>query len=107
MKGFFKKVLRIHLGDRSYRTEEIPEEVYANYLGGKGLGTYLLLRDNPPGIDPLSPQNLLIFTLGPITDTAIWGSSRYDPRGTGPFTPVAGGLGQGGPLPRGRRPLGP
>ena len=77
MKGFFKKVLRIHLGDRSYRTEEIPEEVYANYLGGKGLGTYLLLRDNPPGIDPLSPQNLLIFTLGPITDTAIWGSSRY------------------------------
>jgi aldehyde:ferredoxin oxidoreductase len=41
------------------------------------LGSYLLLNENPPGIDPFSPQNLLIFTLGPLADTPFYGSSRY------------------------------
>lgn len=86
MKGFFKKVLWIHLEDRTYREEEIPEDVYAHYLGGKGLGTYLLLRDNPPRVDPFSPENLLIFALGPVTDTAIWGSSRYGVFAKSPLT---------------------
>ncbi len=77
MKGVFQKALVIDLANRSFQVEAIPDEVYENYLGGKGLGTYLLLRHNKPKVDPFSPENSFILTLGPINDTKIWGSSRY------------------------------
>lgn len=57
--------------------EPIPESILRTYLGGKGLGSYLLLKENPPRIDPFSPENRLIFTLGPLADTPFYGSSRY------------------------------
>jgi aldehyde:ferredoxin oxidoreductase len=47
------------------------------YLGGKGLATHLLLKHNPPGVDPLSPENHLILATGPFTGSAIWGSCRH------------------------------
>ena len=77
MKGFFNRLLRINLSRKTYRTEPIKDEVLSQTLGGKGLGTYLLLENNPKGVDPLSPDNRFIITLGPVSDTAIPGSSRY------------------------------
>lgn len=77
MKGFFQKVLTINVKDKTCVTESIPDAVYSNFLGGKGLGTYLLLKKNKPNVDPLSPENSFIVCLGPVTDTKIWGSSRY------------------------------
>ena len=77
MKGFFNQLLRINLSKQKTTVEPIPESVLRSYLGGKGLGTYLLLKENPPRIDPFSPQNHLIFTLGPLADTPFYGSSRY------------------------------
>jgi len=88
MKGFFNKILRINLRTKIFREESIPDSVYETHLGGKGLGTYLLMEQNPPGVDPLSPENRLIFCTGPITDTRIYGSCRH-----GAFTksPLTGG----------------
>ncbi|MCX5798486.1 MAG: aldehyde ferredoxin oxidoreductase family protein [Proteobacteria bacterium] len=77
MKGFFKKVLIINLDERRYYTEDIPDEVYRNFLGGKGLGIYLMLKRNRPLIDAFSPDNNFIINVGPVNDTSIWGSSRY------------------------------
>ncbi len=77
MKGFFNQLLRINLSNQKSSVEPIPESVLRSYLGGKGLGSYLLLKENPPRIDPFSPQNRLIFTLGPLADTPFYGSSRY------------------------------
>ena len=77
MQGFFNRLLRINLSKQKTTVEPIPESVLRSYLGGKGLGTYLLLKENPPRIDPFSPQNHLIFTLGPLADTPFYGSSRY------------------------------
>ncbi len=77
MKGFFNQLLRINLSDQKSRVEPIPESILRSYLGGKGLGSYLLLKENPPHIDPFSPENRLIFTLGPLADTPFYGSSRY------------------------------
>ena len=74
MKGFFNKILRINLKTKTYKEETIPDSVYETYLGGKGLGIYLLMKENPPGVDPLSSQNKLIFCLGPVTDSRIYGS---------------------------------
>jgi aldehyde:ferredoxin oxidoreductase len=75
--GFFNKLLIVDLAARTSRDEHIPDEIYRDYLGGKGLATHLLLRENPPGVDPLSPENTLIFAVGPCTDIKIQGSARY------------------------------
>jgi len=77
MKGFFNQLLRIDLSKKKSTVEPIPESILRTYLGGKGLGSYLLLKENPPHIDPFSPQNRLIITLGPLADTPFYGSSRY------------------------------
>ncbi len=77
MKGFFNQLLRIDLTRQRATVESIPEEVLRLYLGGKGLGSYLLLRENPARIDPFSPQNRLIITTAPLADTPFYGSSRY------------------------------
>src|SRR4030066_545669 len=77
MKGFFNQLLRINLSKQKTTVEPFPESILRSYLGGKGLGSYLLLKENPPHIDPFSPQNRLIFTLGPLADTPFYGSSRY------------------------------
>ncbi len=77
MKGFFNQLLRVNLSKEKATVEPIPESILRSYLGGKGLGSFLLLKENQPRIDPLSPQNHLIFTLGPLADTPFFGSSRY------------------------------
>jgi aldehyde:ferredoxin oxidoreductase len=88
MKGFFNKILRINLKAKTFEEETIPDTVYETYLGGKGLGTYLLMKENPPGVDPLSPENKLIFCTGPITDTRIYGSCRHGVFTKSPLTGI-------------------
>jgi aldehyde:ferredoxin oxidoreductase len=77
MKGFFNRLLRIDLSRQKTTIEPIPESILRSYLGGKGLGSYLLFKENPPHVNPFSPRNRLIFTLGPLADTPFYGSSRY------------------------------
>jgi len=77
MKGFFNRLLRVDLTKKKTRVEPIPDSILRSYLGGKGLGSYLLLKENRPRIDPFSPRNRLIFTFGPLADTPYYGSSRY------------------------------
>ncbi len=77
MYGFFNMVLRINVSRRSFEMQFINDTVLRRSLGGKGLATHLLLRHNPPGVDPLSPDNHLIFATGATAGTPIWGSSRY------------------------------
>ena len=77
MKGFFNKIIRVNLTEGSYHEEHIPDNLYKRYLGGKGLATHLLLAHLSPNTDPLSPENVLIFAIGPVTDSKIFGSCRY------------------------------
>ena len=77
MFGFYKQVLNVDMTKRSFTQLPLSEEVLGRTLGGKGLGIHLLLAHNPPGVDPLSPENHLIFATGPLTGTAIWGSCRH------------------------------
>jgi hypothetical protein len=77
MKGFFNRILRIHLKTKTFQEEAVPDSIFETTLGGKGLGTHLLMRENPPAVDPLAPENKLIFCTGPITDTRIYGSCRH------------------------------
>jgi aldehyde:ferredoxin oxidoreductase len=46
-------------------------------LGGKGLGAWLLYTEQPPGVEPLSPDNHLIFHNGPLTGTTAPTAGRF------------------------------
>jgi aldehyde:ferredoxin oxidoreductase len=77
MKAYYGKLLRINLKEKSIQVDTIPEVVFQKFLGGKGLGSYLLLENVAPGIDPLSGENKLIFATGFASGTKMIGSSRY------------------------------
>ena len=86
MKGFFGKILDIDLDRESFSEVPVPDEVLRECLGGKGLASRLLLERNPSGVDPLSPGNHLIFAIGPLTGSPVWGSCRYGVYTKSPLT---------------------
>jgi aldehyde:ferredoxin oxidoreductase len=77
MHGFYGRILKINLTGQTYEIVPLNDDILSRYLGGKGLATYLLYSTNPQGVDPLSPDNCLIFATGPATNSLIWSSSRY------------------------------
>ncbi len=77
MDGFYGRILKIDLTEKIFCIEDLDDKILSSYLGGKGLASYLLYKLNPKSVDPLSPANCLIFATGPVTDSIIWGSSRY------------------------------
>ena len=86
MLGFYNRVLHIDLSSRESRVEALDDEVLRAGLGGKGLGSQLLLREAAPGVDPLSPANPFIIACGPLTATAMPGASRYGLYSKSPLT---------------------
>ena len=88
MKGFHNVVLHIDLSQRSFEEESIDDSVYRQLLGGKGLGTHLLLNNTKAGVDPLSADNVIIFATGPVTDTKVYGSCRFGAFSKSPLTGI-------------------
>jgi aldehyde:ferredoxin oxidoreductase len=77
MFGYYNRILTINLTDETSVVEPVSDLILAECSGGKGLATRLLLDRNKPGVDPLSPENHLIFATGPFCGGRIWGASRY------------------------------
>ncbi|RJS79749.1 hypothetical protein CW711_02070 [Candidatus Bathyarchaeota archaeon] len=69
MFGYAGRILRIDLSSGAVKTEPLKEEVAKKYIGGIGLGIRLLLDNSEAGVDPLSPENPLILTTGPLSGT--------------------------------------
>ncbi|MHA2386351.1 MAG: aldehyde ferredoxin oxidoreductase family protein, partial [Candidatus Thorarchaeota archaeon] len=64
--GWNGTILWIDLTTGETREETLEPEIYHKFIGGKGLGAYLLYRELDAGIDPLGPDNLLLFMTGPL-----------------------------------------
>jgi aldehyde:ferredoxin oxidoreductase len=77
MNGFYGRILKIDLTQKKFTVETVSQDIFERYLGGKGLAAYLLHELNPPEVDPLAPENCLIFATGPVGASNIWGSCRY------------------------------
>lgn len=75
--GFTGTILEADLASRKVEKTHLDREVVEKFLGGKGLGAYLLYRDLKPGTPPLSPKNKLLFLTGPLTGTAAPASVRF------------------------------
>ncbi|MBU1671719.1 MAG: aldehyde ferredoxin oxidoreductase family protein [Actinobacteria bacterium] len=71
MDGYAGKYLNLNLSDGSGKDFVIPEEVVQRYLGGRGLGAWLLFQGLEPQVEPLSPDNVLVLSTGPLTGLGI------------------------------------
>jgi aldehyde:ferredoxin oxidoreductase len=89
--GFHGRVLHVDLTQRTSEIEELDEDFYRVNVGGAMLGTYFLLRDTEPGIDPLGPANLLIFASGILTGLQAVGLPLHSVVAKSPMT---GGIGE-------------
>ena len=77
MNGWVGKILRVDLTNGSFAVEDLDEDLAKDYIGGRGLATRMLYDEIDPAIDPLSPDNKLIFATGPLTGTGAISGSRY------------------------------
>jgi len=75
--GYSGNILRVDLSRRQTSVETTDEVLRRRYLGGAGFISYYLLKELEPGIDPLGPQNKLIFAAGPVTGVPLGGSGRH------------------------------
>jgi len=80
------KILRTDLTTAKIKDQEATEEDSRKYLGGRGLAAKMLLEENKPKVDPLDPENTLIFMAGPYTGTSGSFTAFYNVTTKGPLT---------------------
>jgi len=95
----FGRYLDIDLSLGVIREYEIPETWLARYMGGRGIGARILLEELPAGVDPLGPQNIILFGTGPLTGTGFPGASRNVVMAVSPKTRSVSGAYVGGYFP--------
>jgi hypothetical protein len=77
MFGWRGRLLRVDLTNGAITKEFLAQKTVREYLGGRGLGAFLHAEEVPESIAPLSPENHLIFTTGPLTGTIAPNGGRY------------------------------
>jgi aldehyde:ferredoxin oxidoreductase len=87
--GYNGYILRANLSDGTLNKEAIDESFCRKYLGGAGFIAYYLWKELPVGIDALSPDNKLIFALGPLSGLTLPGAARNC---IGAKSPLTGGI---------------
>jgi aldehyde:ferredoxin oxidoreductase len=88
--GYNGKILHVDLTKQEWRVEEPSEKWYRTYMGGSAFASYYLLKLLKPGIDPLSPENVLIFACSVVTGAPISGWNRYTVAAKSPLTHAFG-----------------
>ncbi|PUU91633.1 aldehyde ferredoxin oxidoreductase N-terminal domain-containing protein, partial [Halanaerobium sp.] len=90
------QVLRVDLTREEIKRETITGENVKNYLGGRGLASKILYDEIDPKVDPLSPENKLIYATGLLTGTAASTGGRYMVVTKGPLTGTIASSNSGG-----------
>ena len=86
MLGYSGRVLIVDLSNQKTKTEEIPEGAHHKFIGGNGFGVKFLYEYQKPRIDPLSPDNVLVFSVGPFCGTVVPCSANYIIQAKSPLT---------------------
>lgn len=97
--GYNGKILHIDLTQAAFKVETPPEEVYRKYLGGSAFNCYYLYKMIPVGVDALSPENVLAFSVSVVTGAAFAGGSRVGVNAKSPLTGLIGDGQAGGFFP--------
>jgi aldehyde:ferredoxin oxidoreductase len=85
-KGFHGKVLFVDLSAKTSRVEPVDPGVYRQYLGGYGLGSWLMWKHFPARTDPLAPEACFALCSGLLTGLHTPFSGRIQIVGKSPLT---------------------
>lgn len=96
MDGWIGKVLRVNLSTGKVSTEALDPGLAKDYIGARGLGTKIMTDEVDPKVDPLSPENKLIFVPGPLTGTFAPSAGRYTVVTKGALTGAIASANSGG-----------
>jgi aldehyde:ferredoxin oxidoreductase len=91
MYGTTGKILRVNLTTGKLEIEELAEDFYRLYPGGKALAGYFLLNEMPANVEPFDPENLLVIANGLLTGSPVATATRYVVSARSPLT---GGYGE-------------
>src|SRR5579859_2362499 len=84
--GYFGRALVVDAGTATAAPLPLPDEVLRAYLGGAGLGTWLMHRLAPPGADPLGAEAPLAFVFSPLVGTPLTTSAKFAVVAKSPLT---------------------
>ena len=94
--SIFGQILDIDLTTETWKFSEYPKDPARKYLGGRGFNVHVLYDQLPVNIDPLGPENLLIFSCGLLTGTAAPSAARLHINALSPLTGILGSTNIGG-----------
>ncbi len=94
--GYGGRVLRIDLTERRFRIEPLDSSWIRPVIGGRAANTKRLFEELNPDCDPLGPDNILIFGIGPLTGSLLPASAYYTVTAKSPLTGILGDSAAGG-----------
>jgi len=84
--GYNGKLLVVDLSSNKVKEKEIDFTILDKFIGGIGLAAKIIYDNVDPRIDPLGPDNLLVFAVGPLTGTIVPTTGRYVVASKSPLT---------------------
>ncbi len=84
--GYFGRVLVVDVASGTSENRPLPDGVLRGYVGGVGLGTWLLWQLGTPGADPLGPRAPLAFVFSPLVGTPLTTSAKFAVVAKSPLT---------------------
>jgi aldehyde:ferredoxin oxidoreductase len=84
--GYHGQYLRIDVSTGEARAVGLPEDVLRRFLGGSGLGTWILLQENAAACDPLAAAAPLAFAFSPLVGSPLTTSAKFAVVSKGPLT---------------------
>ncbi len=94
--GYGGRLLRVDLTTRKFEIEEVDPAWMKPVIGGRAANTRRLAEELDPACDPLGPDNLLIFGVGPLTGSLLPASAYYTVTAKSPLTGILGDSAAGG-----------
>ena len=99
MKGYFGKFLKVDLTQKSIENFTPSDDDLRDFVGGSTLAAKIIYDYVQPGMDPLAPENPLIFATGPFIGSNVPMVSRAAVCGIAPGTGLWGEATTGGQFP--------
>ena len=99
MFGHCGKILRVNLSSAEILVEKYTDDFARAFLGGNGFAAKLIYDHVPADADPYAEENAIVFAVGPLTDTPVWGTSRGQVAAISPQTGFFADSSYGGDFP--------
>ena len=96
LNGYGGHILRVDLYSRTVRREKTDPAYMLQTIGGRGLNSSRLYEELDRNADPLSPDNMLLIGVGPLTGTLLTASAYMTISGRSPLTGILGDSAAGG-----------